>query len=252
MKARSPDLTGSTALVTGAGKRIGRSLALGLARAGVNVVAHYNRSRAEIDQVAGEIAGCGARAWTVEADLGEPDQVADVFVRVREMAGPVHILINNASIFPADTVRDATVESITLNAQVNAVAPLVLSRDFAAQGIPGHILNLLDTRVVDYDARHFAYHLSKRTLFTLTRILAAELAPAVKVNGIAPGLILPPEGQDESYLENLAHTNPLQCYGDAEDIVEAALFLLRSRFITGQIIYVDGGRHMKGAFYGGC
>jgi hypothetical protein len=110
---------------------------------------------------------------------------------------------------------------------------------------------MLDTRAFDHDPRHFAYHLSKRTLFSLTRIMAAEFAPKIQVNAIASGLILPPEGKDESYLASLAHTNPMQRYGGPRDITEAVLFLLRSTFITGQVIHVDGGRHLKGAFYGG-
>lgn len=249
--AQSSDLAGRTALVTGAGKRIGRALSLALARAGVNVLVHYNRSAREAEELAEELRRCGVRSWTVAADLADPVQVRTLFGRCRQLAGPVQILVNNASIFPADTLAEATPESIALNEQINAITPLVLSRDLAAQGIGGDILNLLDTRVVDYDARHLSYHLSKRTLHTLTKILAVELAPAVKVNAVAPGLILPPEGQDESYLEKLAHTNPLHTYGSVDDVVEAALFLLRASFVTGQVLYVDGGRHLKGSFYGG-
>ncbi len=109
---------------------------------------------------------------------------------------------------------------------------------------------MLDSRAFDHDPQHFAYHLSKRTLFAVTRIMAMELAPKVRVNAIAPGLVLPPAGKDESYLARLAHTNPLQSYGGPQDVVDALLFLLRSRFITGQVLYIDGGRHLKGAFYG--
>jgi NAD(P)-dependent dehydrogenase (short-subunit alcohol dehydrogenase family) len=218
----------------------------------VGIIAHYTSSQAEADVLAGEVRQRGPEAWAIQADLARPEQVAGLVSRARDLAGGLDILINSASIFPADTLHNATLESIAVNQQVNALAPLVLSREFAGLGTAGHIINMLDTRVFDHDPQHFAYHLSKRTLFSLTRIMAAEFAPKVQVNAIAPGLILPPEGKDESYLASLAHTNPLQRYGDPRDITEAVLFLLRSDFITGQVIYVDGGRHLKGAFYGGA
>lgn len=252
MKAKPSELAGRTALVTGAGKRVGRVVSLALADAGVHVVAHYNTSAGPIAEVAEQIRSRGVKAWTIQADLARTEQVATLLPRVRDMAGPVDILINSASIFPSDTFKDVTPESIALNEQVNAVAPFILMRDFAGQGVEGDIVNYLDTRIVDFDAGHVGYHMSKRTLFTLTRIAATEYAPKVKVNAVAPGLILPPEGQDESYLANLARTNPLQRYGSPEEVAEATLFLLRASFITGQVIYVDGGRHLKGSFYGGC
>ena len=111
-------------------------------------------------------------------------------------------------------------------------------------------MNLLDSRITDYDREHAAYHLSKRMLFALTRMLALELAPRTIVNAVAPGLILPPEGKDEDYLRRMAHTVPLNRHGDAGDIEQAVLFLLRCEFVTGQVIFVDGGRHMEGRVYG--
>jgi len=128
---------------------------------------------------------------------------------------------------------------------------LQLSRALAAQGRSGQVLNLLDCRILSYDAEHAAYHLSKRMLFSLTRMLALELAPRLRVNAVAPGLILPPPGRDEAYLQALARTNPLQRHGGAGDVVRAALFLMQSGFVTGQVIYVDGGHHMTGRTYGG-
>jgi len=169
--------------------------------------------------------------------------------RAVELAGPVDILVNNASIFPADTITQVDPREIHSNMQIHAITPLLLSRALAAQGREGHIVNMLDARIVDYDRRHAAYHLSKRTLFTLTRMLALELAPRVVVNAVAPGLILPPTGEDESYLEKMARTNPMHKHGCPQDVAEAVLFLLKSDFITGQVIFVDGGRHIRGCTY---
>lgn len=251
MKGASSSLSGRTALVTGAGRRLGRAIALALADAGVNIVAHYNASRDEAEGLAGQVRRLGRKAWTIRADLARPEEATGLVGKARDLAGGFEILVNSASIFPTDTLKDATLESIVLNQQINALAPLVLGRQFAAAGGSGDIVNMLDTRAFDADPQHFSYHLSKRTLFTLTRIMAVEFAPKIRVNAVAPGLILPPEGKDESYLAGLAHTNPLQRYGSPDDVSEAIMFLLRSDFVTGQVIFVDGGRHLKGAFYGG-
>ncbi len=244
------DFRGKTALVTGGAKRLGRAIAMGLARAGANVVVHYHTSKTAADELVASLEALHVRAWAIPGDLADPVESEHLFGRVVSAAGSLDILVNSASIFPESTFQEVNADHLRQNIQVNAWAPLVLSRAFAAQGRRGHIINLLDCRIVDYDARHVAYHVSKRMLFTFTRISAVEFAPDVQVNAVAPGLILPPEGKDESYLQSLAHTNPLQRYGNADDIVRAVLFLLSSDFITGQVIYVDGGRHMVGNFYG--
>jgi len=243
-------LKGQTALVTGAAKRLGRALALALADAGADVIVHYRSSRAEAESLAAEIARRGRRAWPLAADLADPQAAGALFAAAAKVAGPVHLLVNNASIFPRGRILDFSHADLLGNLHVHAWSPLVLARDLAAQGLAdGCVINLLDARVVDYDREHAAYHLSKRMLFTLTRMLALELAPAIRVNAVAPGLVLPPTGEDSSYLERLRHTNPLTRHGEAEDVAEAALFLARSRFVTGQVLFVDGGRHLKGGLY---
>ncbi len=236
-------------MITGAAKRLGRATALALAGEGANVVVHYNRSANAAETAAEEIRAAGAAAWTLQADLSDPREVDSLMPRAIEAAGQIDILINNASIFQAGSIMEVTVEEIADNVQVHALAPLTLCRALARQGLDGHIINMLDSRVTDYDRDHAAYHLSKRMLLTLTRMLALELAPRIAVNGVAPGLILPPAGKDESYLRDLAHTNPMNRHGGAEDITDAVLYLLTSRFVTGQVMFVDGGRHMRGRVY---
>ena len=240
-----------TALVTGAAKRLGRAMAVSLARQGVRVVVHYNSSQAQAGQVKAEIEQSGGQAVLCQADLADADQADALVGRAVELLGqPLDILINNASIFDEQKLFETTSEALAENMQVHAYAPLALSRAFSHQGRSGQIVNMLDSRVQDYDKLHVPYHLSKRSLLALTRMLAIELAPAVAVNAVAPGLILAPEGQGDEYLHKLAHTNPLNRFGGPQDICEAVLFLLQSEFITGQIIYVDGGHHMKGHMYG--
>lgn len=242
-------LAGRKALITGAAQRIGRAIALALAEQGVHVVVHHHRSEREAVALCDEIRKTGGSAWPVQGDLADADQAQRIFHDAVERAGGIDILINNASVFERDTLWDVTEESLAWNLRIHATSPLMLAREMAGQGATGHIVNLLDTRVTVYDREHASYHISKRVLLTLTRMLALELAPKICVNGIAPGLILPPVGQDQTYLEGLAYTNPLKRHGGPEDVVDAVLFLLRSRFVTGQILYIDGGYHMKGHVY---
>lgn len=246
----SDSLSGKTALITGAAKRIGRGIALALADAGANVVVHYNHSATDAKHAADEIRERGVKAWTLAADLGDGDQAGLLFASALRQAGAIDILVNNASIFPAGTVLDFDPVELSQNVQVNAYAPLTLMRAFFAQEREGTIVNLLDSRMSDYDREHAAYHLSKRMLFSLTKMCALEFAPRVRVNAVAPGLILPPPGEDESYLERMKNTNPLCRYGSVGEIAKTVLFLLTSPFVTGETIRVDGGRHMKGNVYG--
>jgi pteridine reductase len=249
MEESGVSLSGKVALITGAAKRIGGAIALALAQNGVRVVVHYNRSEKEASALCAAIEGLGVSAWLVQGDLIDPVQTEAVFTEAVKQAGAIDILVNSASIFDIETIWQMTDESLCRNMRLHTMAALILSRALAGQQRPGHIINLLDTRVVSYDKDHAAYHISKRALLTLTRILALELAPKIAVNAVAPGLILPSALQDETYLDKLAPTTPLQRHGSPADVVDAALFLLRSRFITGQIIYVDGGYHMRGHLY---
>jgi pteridine reductase len=133
--------------------------------------------------------------------------------------------------------------------RVNTFAPLVLGRAFIKQKRVGAIVNFLDTRMTGYDRDHSAYQLSKLSLSSLTKMMALEFAPCVRVNAVAPGPILPPLGKDSAYMERLASTNPLHRIGNLGDVTGAVLFLLKSTYITGQVLYVDGGYHLKGQTY---
>jgi len=229
---------------------LGKAIALGLASEGANVIVHYGRSADQAAQTADKARAAGVKAWTLQADLAQPETAAELFARAVDLAGPIDIVVNNASIFAADSVLEVMPNDIARNVQIHGIAPLLLSRAMAAQERPGHIVNLLDSRITDYDRAHAAYHISKRMLLTLTQMLALELAPGIAVNAVAPGLILPPPGKDESYLREMARTNPLNRHGGPADIVRAVVYLLTSGFVTGQVLFVDGGSHMKGNVYG--
>ncbi len=239
-----------TALITGGAKRIGRATALALAKEGMDVVVHYATSKDEASSLVEEIRGMGANAWSIGADLEDPEQAESLVARALEHAAAIDVVVNNASVFPSSRLMDFTREELDHNIQINAFAPLLIARAFAKHCGSGVIINLLDSRIQSYDGEHAAYHISKRMFFTVTRMLAMELAPKIRVNGVAPGLVLPPAGEDVSYLEERKHTNPLGCCGEVSHVTGAIAFLIKNSFITGQVVYVDGGRHLKNAVYG--
>ena len=240
----SQELKGKTALITGAARRIGRETALALADQGINIIVHFNRSDSEARQLAQRLQERGVKAWTIQADFRRPDEYKTLIERSRELAGGLDILINSASIFPSEKLGELTWSSLSTNMEVNAWVPFVLSRAFAQEIRRGKIVNLHDSRLKGYDWTHVGYILSKHVLAAMTRMMALEFAPDITVNAVAPGLILPPPGKDESYLQSLAHTVPLQRHGEPTDIADAVAFLIRSNFITGEVIFVDGGRHL--------
>jgi len=238
-------LHGKTAIVTGAARRIGRAISIALGSSGANVVIHDHQSlRGECEHLCDEMDLLGVKTWIVTADFENPSESASVIERALNVAGNLDMLVNSAAIFVGDTLRDADFKNLASHMQINAWAPLILSREFARLVGKGKIINLLDTRISGYDWKHVSYILSKHVLHILTKMTALEFAPGITVNGVAPGLILPPPGKDMRYLDELADTVPLKRHGGPEDIVDAALFLLKSDFITGQVINVDGGRHL--------
>lgn len=238
-------LSGKTALITGGAVRVGRATALALADEGANVIVHYNTSADDAEELAREVQGRGGEAWTIQADFSKPEEYHTLVERAARLVGSFDILVNNASIFPRETMGEVSFDSFNENMQINAWAPFVFARSFAEQMKRGQIINMADSRITSTDWTHVGYIWSKHVLYQMTRMMALAYAPDITVNGIGPGLILPPPGQDESYIDRLIDTVPLKKHGNPEDIAQAIVFLLKSDFITGQIIFVDGGRHLK-------
>ncbi len=240
------DLTGKTALVTGGSKRIGQAISLALAKAGVNVAVHYPEQSGETDEVMALLAAYPVSAWTVKADFLNPQEYKTLVARTVELTGQLDIVINNASIFSGDTLDEIDLSQVVRHLEVNAWVPFELMRAFAHRAPEGgHVINILDSKIAGYDWPHISYILSKQQLSLLTMMAALKYAPRVSVNAIAPGLILPPAGKDEAYLDGLAGTVPLQRHGGPDDITAAVLYLLRNDFMTGQVLFVDGGRHLR-------
>lgn len=237
------EIRGKTALVTGAAKRIGRQIALSLAEEGASVYIHYRDAEQEARELKAEVESKGVNAWLIQADFGK-DGYEGLFERAAGVAGGLDILVNNASIFPQSTLKDMTFEGLIENIRVNAWAPFVLMRDMARVMKKGKVVNFLDSRLSGYDWTHAEYILSKHLFAAMTRMAAAEYAPDVVVNGVAPGLILPPPGKPMEYIERMDRTVPLKKHGSAFEISSAVIYLLKSEFLAGEVINVDGGRHL--------
>ena len=243
-------LTGKTALITGGARRIGRAITLRLAEAGINVVIHYNASAKEAETVAALAIQQGVKAWTIQADLSVTDEVESIFPRLHGDSGSVDFLINNASVFPKSHLTELDTGELFRTLTVNAVAPLILANSFIRQADTGAIVNILDSRILRLDLDHASYQLSKNMLHTLTGMMAIEYAPRFRVNAVAPGMILPPVDQDETFLKKQVAPRfnrgvKVMNRDRLADVTEAVLFLLSHGFIIGEVIFIDGGQNLK-------
>jgi len=241
------DLHGHCALVTGAGQRLGRAFAEGLAAHGADVIVHYSRSAEGARQAVQAALASNVRAVAIQADLGQPGQAAALLNQAVEAMGEVDLLVNSASIFEPVGILETSLEAWERHLTINLTAPFLLSQALARHrdGRPGVIVNLLDWRALRPGADHFPYTISKAALAAMTRSLALALAPAIRVNGLALGAILPPP-EAEGKMEEPPAGSLLPRWGSVEEAVDALLFLLAgSDFITGEILHLDGGRHIS-------
>jgi NAD(P)-dependent dehydrogenase (short-subunit alcohol dehydrogenase family) len=234
-------------LITGAGKRIGRAIALDLAAQGWGVAVHYFTSKNDADHVVAEIARRGGRAAAIHANLGFEAETADLVPAAVEQVGPLTALINNASVFERDEIDSADRRSWDRHMETNLRAPLVLSQAFARQLPPeerGCIVNILDQRVWNLTPHFISYTLSKAGLWTLTQTLAMALAPRIRVNGIGPGPTLKNDRQSEEHFTTQWENVPLQRPTSPEEICRAIRFIIDAPAMTGQMIALDGGEHL--------
>ena len=232
------------ALVTGGARRIGAAVARALAQHGYDVALHYLDSAEPAERTAREIEGIGRRCRLFRCDLNDHDETAALVPNVREHFPDLTVLVNNASVFERGTLRETDRDLFERHFNINFKAPFFLTQAFAEGCARGQVINLLDTRVSRADPHHAAYTLSKKALLELTRMAARELGPAIRVNGVSPGMILPPPGGVVDDLERRSPALPLKRIGDTDNLVAAVLFLLDNPFVTGECIYVDGGEHL--------
>jgi NAD(P)-dependent dehydrogenase (short-subunit alcohol dehydrogenase family) len=234
------------ALITGAGRRIGRAIALALAQAGYAVVLHVHRSRTEAEKLASEIVSAGGRASVVLADLADGEAVRKL-VPAAAAFGPLTLLVNNASQFDEDDIESLERTRFERTMAVNLTAPVFLAQAFAAQapdGADASIVNIVDQRVLKPTPRFFSYSLSKSALHAATVTLAQALAPKLRVNAVAPGPTLPSPRQTAEQFAVQAAAVPLKRGPTPEDIAAAVLYLAMARSVTGSVIAVDGGQHL--------
>ncbi|MFN3232781.1 MAG: SDR family oxidoreductase [Alphaproteobacteria bacterium] len=241
------DQNQKTALVTGAGVRVGRAIAEGLGRAGWRVAVHYNTSSGPAEQTAQAIMDAGGKACVFGADLLEEDQVQPLIDEAADALGPVTCLINNASVFERDEVDTATRESWDRHMEVNLRAPFVLTQALARRlpdGVDGNVINLIDQRVWRLTPHFTSYTVSKAALLTMTKTLAMALAPRIRVNGIAPGPTLKSIRQSEESFAAQVAAVPLKRNPSLDEFVGAVNFILETPSLTGQMIALDGGQHL--------
>lgn len=233
------------ALITGGAKRLGREMALALAKMGYKRLAiHYHSSEADARKVVDELKAQGCEGILYKADLANANEVEGLAGQaIKDMPG-MDLLINNASIFIRSPLKETSTELLANSFKVNFEAPYILTRQFAKLAGRGNIINILDTKVAKNGYLYSAYTLSKQALHHLTLQSACELAPEIRVNGICPGLVLAPDGQDKAIFQRMAAKQPLQEPGTPTDIVRAMSFLLESGYVTGQTLYIDGGQHL--------
>jgi NAD(P)-dependent dehydrogenase (short-subunit alcohol dehydrogenase family) len=234
-------------LITGAGKRIGKAIALDLAAQGWGVAVHYFTSRDDADAVVEEITRQGGRAAAVQANLGIEAETVGLVPAAVEQLGPLTALVNNASVFERDEIDDADRESWDRHMETNLRAPLVLSQAFARQ-LPadqdGCIVNIIDQRVWNLTPHFVSYTLSKAGLWTLTQTLALALAPRIRVNGIGPGPTLRNDRQSEEHFAAQWENIPLRRPTGPDEICQGVRFILDAPALTGQMIALDGGEHL--------
>ncbi len=238
-------LQGHVALITGAGRRLGRAFALGLAECGADVIIHYGRSAEAAAETAAAARALGVRAITLQADLARPEQVRSLLPRASQALAEVDLLVNSASIFEPLDAMGTTLDAWQRHLDVNLTAPFSLSQALAGRlgESAGAIVNLLDWRALRPGPDHFPYTISKAALAAMTRALAVAFAPNIRVNGLALGAILPPA--DGGDAEKALRGVPAARWGTVEETVQALLFLLAGpSYITGTILHLDGGRHL--------
>jgi NAD(P)-dependent dehydrogenase (short-subunit alcohol dehydrogenase family) len=237
----------NVALVTGAARRIGREIAVSLAREGYALALHYGASREPAEELAHEIVSAGGRAICLQADLGDPAAAAAIVPKAARELGPVNLLVNSAAIFQRDAIEALDLALWRRQFAVNVEAPVFLAAAFA-QSLPeeaeGAIVNIIDHRVLRLTPQNLSYTLSKATLWTATQTLAQALAPRIRVNAVGPGPTYPNPRDGEAGLAHEAAGVLLQRRVEGAEIAEAVVYLAKARSVTGQLIAVDAGQHL--------
>lgn len=237
--------TRQAALVTGGARRIGRAVALHLASEGWDIGVHYNNSEPEAVSLAVELEEAGATCKLYRKDLTEVDDIEGLAEQFTSDFPAATTLINSASIYAHDTLATLSVDNWNAHLTVNALAPILLSREFAARiAKQGCIINFLDQKVINVTPDFFSYTVSKGALCDATQMLAMALGPRTRVNAIAPGLVLQSGEQTANEFQRAHSDTPLGIGPTLDEICQAISFIASSPSMTAQVITIDGGRHL--------
>jgi NAD(P)-dependent dehydrogenase (short-subunit alcohol dehydrogenase family) len=235
-------------LVTGGGKRIGRFLVERLSAAGHAVVIHANSNAAEAEDLCRRLRTTNPNTWAIAADLSDATAARNLIGQASQLAGhPLSGLVNSASTFDFDTPDAIDAAAFDRAMAVNLRAPVLLSETFAAQADPAAdntIVNILDQKLWNMNPDFFSYTLTKAGLLAATDMMARAFAPKVRVNAIAPGLLLPSHKQTRAEFEEKAPLNPLRRPIDLDDLASALTFLMSNRALTAQVIHLDNGQRL--------
>jgi NAD(P)-dependent dehydrogenase (short-subunit alcohol dehydrogenase family) len=239
--------TEQVALVTGAGRRIGRAIALGLAGAGWDVALHYRSSEAEARETADAVRALGRRAALLQCDLADESEVRALPARAAEALGLVSCVVNNASLFEYDNATAFSPQLLNAHMQANVAAPLLLAQALHAatpEGGQSVVINLLDQKLYNLNPDFLSYTLSKAALHTATTMLAQALAPKLRVVGVAPGITMVSGDQSEEGFARAHQVTPLGRSSTPQDIADAVVYAASARALTGTTLVVDGGQHL--------
>jgi pteridine reductase len=233
------------ALITGGAKRIGAGIAVSLAESGYDIAIQYNTSEKEAIATQKAVRSAGRGCSIFKGDLKDVHFITELVKAAFSEYPYLNVLINSASVFKRSEIRETMPSDFDEMTAVNYRAPFFLSKEFAKNCIEGNIINIMDTKTAKYQNTYTAYIISRMALLELTRFAALEFAPSIRSNGICPGLILPGKSEDEEYVRRLESKIPLGKKGSTDNIISTVKFLISNDFITGEIIYVDGGESLK-------
>ena len=232
------------ALVTGGSDRIGKAISLQFAKMGFNIILHYNHSAQKAESVKLEIETLGRKVQLLQIDFSKSNDFDSILGQLKQEGIILEVLVNSSSIFHESTFYETGSDLLQQHFKVNFETPYLLTKAFVRHFEKGNIVNLLDTKVEKHEATHLDYILSKKLLKEFTLISANNLGPNFRVNAIAPGLLLPPPGKDEAYLQSLVWRNPLKATGNLDQVEKTIQYIIENEFLNGQIIYLDGGEHL--------
>ncbi len=245
------DLTDQVALVTGSAHRVGKSIALELARQGVHILVHYNGSdEGTVRDTLHEIKSLGVDAFDVQADIAQPDGVALVMQSLQEHFGRLNILVNSASVFQRRDLLDVTLDDWELTMNVNLRAPFLLTQQAALlmrENDPpgGAIVNISDRGALIPSTDYSHHSISKAALLSLSQLSALSLGPDIRVNTVIPGPVMKPPRMDDAQWAWFGQQTPLKTTGDGDDVARAVAYLVGESYITGTVINVGGGDHLS-------